>query len=428
MDTQIRSRKSRKIHYAWMIFACCCAVNACVMGIVANTAGIYLQPVSAEMGWPLAKMNFYLTIIQIVMTVTLPIVGLILPKMNIKVVIGVPCFVLGATYALSAMFHSLLDWYIAGVIFGICYAFLMYIPIPLLINNWFKKKVGTVLGIVVAGASLVAAFTNPIGSMLIAEYGWRTARVALGLFSILLSVPLVVLFLRYKPSDIGLKPYGADEEQSQNSRSLHEEGLTAKQAFKTIPFYLVFIFSGLLVMCASMLQQVPGYAVSVGLSATVGATGVSCIMIGGIIGKIVLGALTDKIGFAKTAILASICGVAGITTILSAGQNIMVFFAGAGLFGVAYAGIVVIPPMAVRGTFGTRDYSQIYSWITVANGAFGALTPIAVGVIFDRTHSYHLAWTICILAYVIVVLLVLITKVTSRRIMAQDSYRMKESS
>ena len=414
MNNKIQNPKKRKIHYAWWIFACCCAVNACVMGIVANTAGIYLKPVSEEMGWPLAKMNLYLTIIQIVMTVTLPFVGYILPKINIKIAIGVPCFVMGATYALSAYFNSLTHWYIAGVVLGICYASLMYIPIPLLINNWFKKNVGTVLGIVVAGASLVAAFTNPIGSALITEYGWRFTRIALGTFSLILSLPLVILVLRYKPSDMGLKPYG-EEDDVKDNKVVQEYGMTAKQAFKSVPFYMIFIFSGLLVMCASMLQQVPGFAVSEGLSATVGATGVSCIMIGGIIGKIALGALTDKIGYERTSITACCLGFLGIMILLLSEQSVVMFFIGTSLFGIAYASIVIIPPLAVRSTFGTREYSQIYSWITAANGAFGALTPIGVGYIYDLTNSYRLAWIICLISYGIVVLLTFITRAYSKK-------------
>lgn len=408
--------KQGKIHYAWWIFATCFFVNACVLGIVANTAGIYLQPVSSEFGWPLAKMNFYLTIVQIVMTLTLPIAGYVIPRINIKIAIGVPALLMGSTYAISSLFQSLTVWYIAGVILGVCYGFLMYIPIPLLINNWFKKHVGTVLGLVVAGASLIAAFTNPIGSMLIAEYGWRFARVVLGVTSLILSLPLIILFLRLKPSDIGLVPYGA-EKVTENTKNPAEKeiGVGSRKAFRSLSFYMIFIFSGLLVMTASMLQQVPGYAVSAGIPATVGATGVSCIMIGGIIGKIVLGALTDRIGFVKTAILASCCGVGGIGLIMLAGNNIPLFLAGASIFGIAYASIVIIPPMAVRDTFGTKDYSQIYSWITVANGAFGALTPIGVGLIFDMTGSYRLAWLICLFSYGIVILLTLVTKVSSRK-------------
>lgn len=420
MNGTVRNHQQGKIHYAWWIFACCFFINACVMGIVANTAGIYLQPVSAEMGWSLAKMNLYLTIIQIVMTLTLPVAGYVISRVNIKIVIGVPCLAMGATYALSALFHSLTDWYIAGVILGICYGFLMYIPIPLLINNWFKKKVGTVLGIVVAGASLVAAFTNPIGGMLITEYGWRFTRVILGCASLILSLPLIILVLRYKPADIGLKPFGWESTDAEDTTIVQETGLSAKKAYSSIPFYAIFVFSGLLVMCASMLQQVPGYAVSLGLSGTVGATGVSCIMVGGIIGKIVLGFLTDRFGFVKTAILACCFGLLGITTIMFAGQNVMLFFAGTSLFGIAYASIVVIPPMAVRGTFGIKDYGQIYSWVTVANGAFGALTPIVVGIIFDQTHSYQLAWILCLIAYGIVIVLALITKMTSKKLVANQ--------
>ena len=415
MSGQFSRLTHGKIHYAWWIFATCFFVNACVMGIVANTAGIYLQPVSAEFGWPLAKMNFYLTIVQIVMTLTLPIAGYIIPRINIKIAIGVPALLMGGTYALSSLFQSLTAWYIAGIVLGACYGFLMYVPIPLLINNWFKKHVGTVLGLVVAGASLIAAFTNPIGSMLIVEHGWRFARVVLGVTSLILSLPLIILVLRYKPADIGLLPYGAEDKMDSTEKTAAVEvGIGSKKAFRSLSFITIFLFSGLLVMTASMLQQVPGYAVSQGIPATVGATGVSFIMLGGIIGKIILGALTDKIGFAKTAILACFCGIGGVALIMSVGSNIPLFLAGASIFGIAYASIVIIPPMAVRGTFGTKDYSQIYSWITVANGAFGAITPIGVGLIVDMTGSYKLAWIICLFSYGTVILLTLLTKVSSR--------------
>lgn len=417
MSSKNGGKKLGKIHYAWWIFACCFFVNACVLGIVANTAGIYLRPVSDEFGWPLTKMNFYLTIVQIVMTITLPIAGYIIPKINIKIAIGIPCLAMGATYALSSLFQSLTSWYIAGVVLGICYGFLMYVPIPLLINNWFKKNVGTVLGVVVAGASLVAAFTNPIGSMLITEYGWRFTRVALGTTSLIMSLPLVILVLKFKPSDVGLNPYGEhDNKASKEVFEPAEVGIGAKKAFRSLPFYTIFIFSGLLVMTASMLQQVPGYAVSEGIPATIGATGVSSIMIGGIVGKLFLGALTDRIGYMKTAILACFFGLIGVTTILFAGQNIALFLVGTSLFGIAYASIVVIPPMAVRGTFGTKDYSQIYSWITVACGAFGAITPIGVGYIYDQTGSYSMAWMICLVAYAMVIVLAILTKVSSKSI------------
>lgn len=417
MRDESEKKLSGKIHYAWWIFACCFFVNACVLGIVANTAGIYLRPVSDEFGWPLSKMNLYLTIVQIVMTLTLPIAGYVIPRINIKIAIGIPSFVMGATYALSSLFQSLTAWYIAGIVLGMCYGFLMYIPIPLLINNWFKKNVGTVLGIVVAGASLVAALTNPIGSLLIMEYGWRFTRVALGLTSLVLSLPLIILVLKFKPADKGLLPYGEVKGVAIKDKSVVEEfGVGAKKAFKSLPFYTIFVFSGLLVMTASMLQQVPGYAVSEGLPATVGATGVSSIMIGGIVGKVLLGVLTDRIGFMKTTILASIFGLLGVGTIMLSGESIPLFLIGTSLFGVAYSSIVIIPAMAVRGTFGTKDYSHIFSWITVANGAFGAITPIGVGFIFDSTGSYSLAWIICLVAYAVVILLTIITKASSKRL------------
>ena len=75
---------------------------------------------------------------------------------------------------------------------------------------------------------------------------------------------------------------------------------------------------------------------------------VSIIMVGGVVFKLVLGALNDKIGVKYTGIIAASCGAIGILLAYIAGENVALFYAGMVVFGGGYAGLTVIAPMLAR--------------------------------------------------------------------------------
>lgn len=60
--------------------------------------------------------------------------------------------------------------------------------------------------------------------------------------------------------------------------------------------YTLILVAGIFCMCAAFFQQIPAFCAHGELGASVGAMAVSIIMVGGIVGKLLLGALNDKIG------------------------------------------------------------------------------------------------------------------------------------
>ena len=60
---------------------------------------------------------------------------------------------------------------------------------------------------------------------------------------------------------------------------------------------------------------------------------------------------------------------------------------GAFLFGWAYAGVTVQTAMLTRSVFGTRDYARIYSVISIALAAGGALASGGWGLLADATSG-----------------------------------------
>ncbi len=397
------------LHRAWWVLLACCLLYGGAVGVIGNSAGIYLSPVSEDMGWSLASLNGYLTVVSLVMTATLPVAGWLLPRRSLPWLLGSAMTLACGTYASSALFTSLGHWYAAGVLLGISYGVLLYIPIPLVINNWFRVRNGLALGIAAAFASAVAAVANPVGGALIDAIGWRETRAIMGGVGWLMAVPATLLLIRLKPEQLGLRPYGAaslDEAGASpgSAAPVPRDALASRSsvsaAVRSVPFVCAVLLGGLLAFGASILQQAPSHATSIGLDPTTGATGVSAIMVGGIVAKLGLGWLHDRRGILLTTLVCAVLGVAGPLVVVAAGADAGLFLLGCFVFGGGYAGLVVVPPLMVRHLFGTVDYARLYSFVTVALGLFSAAAPVAYARIHDVTGTFTGAWLASALAFV----------------------------
>ncbi|MEG1873714.1 MAG: MFS transporter, partial [Ruthenibacterium sp.] len=198
-----------KLHPAWLMLIACCFLQAGCTGILYNCAGIFFPPVCAELGFGVGELSFYMTMRGVFMMLLLPLAGRLLVRSNLRVLLSVS--VLGAALAVGAMafFTQLLQWYIAGAFLGIFGSFIFLLPAPIIIGNWFAKKSGLATGIAMACSGLGGAVMNPVGSYIIAHWGWRSAYLVLAGVCLLLVLPFTLFVVRFQPSDIGALPYGA---------------------------------------------------------------------------------------------------------------------------------------------------------------------------------------------------------------------------
>ncbi|MDD9146962.1 MULTISPECIES: MFS transporter [unclassified Sporolactobacillus] len=392
------------MHYAWKILISCLGFYALVIGVLCNTAGIFLTPVMNELGWSRTDASMYLTIFPLVAAVMQPVVGKMLQKYSPRMLLTVSVVVFGLAYIATGWAQAVWQWNVFGVIYGITAAFYMYIPTPWLINNWFSKKAGFALGIASAALSLFAAFASPIGQAMITSVGWRETRIILGIVVLIIAVPLTWFFVRKSPSEMGLKPYGYEENSTasdQAAASSESSGLSVKKAVKTPAFYLLILLAGIYCLNASFFQQIPSFAAIGKLGAAAGAMAVSIIMVGGIIGKFILGWLNDALGTRVMSLFSAICGAIGMALAYFAGSNVLMFYVGMVIFGFGYSGLSLVCPMITKGTFGPKDYSQIYSYVTTGIFLFSAAAPLLYARIFDATKSFNISFYIVIIGYIV---------------------------
>jgi MFS family permease len=373
MENKLEKKKN---NYAWLILIACCAMQFGGLGIIFNCAGVYISYVTADLGFATGKFALYITIAMLCMVLTIPLAGKLLPKFDIRMTLSLSFGVILICFAAMSQFTALWQWYLAGAIVGVAGAFSLVITVPIIIGNWFYKRNGFAMGIAGAFAGIGGIVMNPVITLLIINFGWRTSYILTALISAILVLPFTLFIIRFKPADLGCMPYGYEESQKNTNinDSYNNEGVPSKKALKSMSFYLLLLSLGSFELLNGFSQLLPSYANSIQFAAAIGATMVSFAMIGNIVGKLVMGALSDKFGIEVVTIISiSVFGLSLLLLIFGSG-NVILALMGACLVGVQQAVSFVSSPILVRKAFGSKDFSSIYSIFASGKmliGAFG---------------------------------------------------------
>jgi len=162
--------------------------------------------------------------------------------------------------------------------FAISYVVARTITQPILINvvprtvtvNFFRRRRNIALSLVTMSRPVAGAFNIHLISYITKHYGWRNAYHVLGLFCILLMLP-VFFIMRRTPEEIGLVPDGIEQTDTATSishQASQEYSWGFKQALGTKAFWLLAVVTSLVTLSSSSVQftLVPYYVETLGLS------------------------------------------------------------------------------------------------------------------------------------------------------------------
>lgn len=351
-----------------------------------STAGIFYAPVSKSLGVGKGAFSFYMTVQCLAMTLALPFVGRLVAKKDMRLILSACVVMVSGSLIAMSRFASLYQFYVSGAIIGVADAVLLYLTAPTLVNRWFKVKVGTFIGLIMAFTGIGGVIFNPIGGYLISTYGWRTGYLTFGIITAVVGLPFTIFIIRSNPSDKGLLPYG--DAEVGGSAATPATGVSSSVALKSPTFYILAIFAGLVSMMTTMSYFFPAYIESIGMPVTIGASMASALMLGQTLGKIFLGMVNDK----STSLGMTVglgFGVLGICLLLFlATTGIWVILLAAFFFGICYSGATVNTPLMTRAIFGNREYSQIYSSVSMVAALSSAFGFTIWGFLVDATGSY----------------------------------------
>lgn len=398
----------------WLVFLACCLIAAAGLGMLLNTSGIFIAPVAEELGVGRGAVAAWLTVFSVVMAIVTPLAGTLYARVDARWLAAAGIILAAGSVAAMSQFTALWQWYAAGVVFGFGGALSFFVAVPTIINNWFVKKRGLLLGIAMACTGLGGAIGGPIVQAVLSASGWRTAYLAVGAASILLAVPITVAVVRSRPSDVGLRPFGvaAHAPLGQTSgkatssaqvsagrppdtasapattSSGHLPGPSFQQVRSSASYWLLFGGILLIGLGAAYLMHLPGFALSIGRTAEFGAVLGSAMLLGNVGGKVALGVAGDKLGSRTTTMTGVVLVALGFALLFLGTAVNVLLFTGAFLIGLTQSMAAVSAPMLVGDLFGQRDFSRKLSYVSAAVSLAQAIGAVAVGTTYDLTGSY----------------------------------------
>jgi len=384
------SRNNKGIHYGWWILLGLCIMVGLGKAGLNNSAGLFLKPVSNDLGVGMGSLTLYFSISAIVTMIFLPIGGKIMAKYSTRLILSVAILFQAGAFALFGLMSSVWGWYILAIPLAVGGVFTTVIAGPVLINQWFKKSKGLALGIMGAAGGAIGAVTQPMVGKLIADQGWRSSYMIVGVSVIVIVVPIIVLLLRKSPQEKKTLPYGAEEvdKGATVGAGTENKGVALANAKKSSAFYLLIAFFFLITSAASFSMHIPTYLMNKGFDVTFAGNVMATNMVGVLIGSLVIGYASDKIGTRNTAFAAMLLGTLAIGLLLFSASSTLVISLAVGLFGLVSSSIGTLGPALTSSLFGNKEYAQIYSNASMGLAISSIVALPAYGFVFDYAGSY----------------------------------------
>lgn len=331
-----------------------------------------------------------------------PVIGKLIDRYGSRLVLTCSILLIGFTLLLSA--GAAAFWQLTillGVIASIGFAGTSSVTATTVAAHWFVEKRGLVLGFITSGMAVGHLVIVPVTLYLIANYDWRLAMIILGLVMTFLLAPVCFLFIRSRPEEMGLHPYGqrkdADNQKSANNDTENLVSLQDVSVFKTREFWqltIPYFFCGFTDVGLIGSHFIP-FAEGRGFSLTIIAIVFSVIAACNILGTIGTGYLSDR--FNRSKLLTWIYTIRGFTFIilLTAASPLTLL-----IFAVVYgatemASIAPTSSLCVH-LFKVESIGTIFSFIAVSHHLGAAAGSFFAGLSFDFTGSYQLIFILSI--------------------------------
>ena len=377
----------KKMSKHWIVMVLMCGLSASAIGICANCLGVFYTPMSNELNVLRGTLANGSTISSFITAIISLFILKLINEKNYKLYLTAGVLLASISTALFSSVNSIGFFYVLNIIRGFGVSAFGAVIYTTIINKWFKQNLGLATSIVMSFAGILGALGAPVFNMVIEMMGWRTGFVIMGVAIFLFCLPAILYRYSIDPQNEGLLPYG----ETQKVEAVESVKVNGKFNYFSVSFITVLIFSLTMSTFTGISMHLSGFAESIGLSSSVGAFMISLAMIGNISGKLIVGSLSDRIGWFKSVmIMMSIVVVAA--GILLVADNAMIGYAGSLLIGINYSVVTVGLVLITKNIFGSENYTRAYPVISFLSSIGSAMANSLVAYAYDFTGKYNIVF------------------------------------
>ncbi|MBN9585691.1 MAG: MFS transporter [Afipia sp.] len=416
MSSWISTRlAARDIHYGWVMVAVT-FLTSLISSASVGAPGVFILPLEKEFGWSTTQISSALSIRLLLFGLMAPFAAAMMARFGLRnVVVSALSIIMAglvASLTMTQAWHLIALW---GFVVGFGTGMTAMVLGATVATRWFVARRGLVVGILSASVATGQLIFLPILAYLTDAFGWR---MAMGLMCVMLAFAAmaVLLLMRDRPSDLGLRPFGDDgtapAPTAPPAASIVATALaTLRDAARTRVFWILF---GTFFICgASTNGLVQTHLIPMcadfGIPATTSATLLAAMGIFDFIGTILSGWLSDR--YDNRWLLFWYYGLRGLSLLFLPFTDFT--FYGLSIFAMFYGldWIATVPP-TVKLTakhFGPERAAMVFGWIFVGHQIGSATAAFGAGLTRTLLESYlpafFAAGVLCIIAAAAILLL-----------------------
>jgi sugar phosphate permease len=387
-----------KLHYAWIVAGVTFVALMVSAGIRA-TPSVLLVPLEHEFGWTRATTSSAVSLGLLLYGLIGPFCAAIAQRIGIRRTMSFALLLLGAAVLLATRVREpwqlILLW---GLFVGAGTGMVATVMGAVVVNRWFSKRRGFVLGALTGSTATGQLLFLPILARLAEHQGWRSALYLVGGAAALV-VPLALLLVRERPEDVGLLPLGADAAAPPPPARAGSPAAVAvrtlARASRSRDFWLL---AGTFFVCGASTNGLIGThlipaCMDHGIPEVQAAGMLAMMGVFDLFGTTGSGWLSDR--WDSRWLLFTYYGLRGLSLVFLP-HALDVQGSGLSLFTVFYGldWIATVPPTVKLATdaFGREDAPIVFGWVMAAHQVGAGVAALGAGVIRTQLGAYQIAF------------------------------------
>ena len=392
------------IHYSWIIISILATVQVFASSI-SMAAGIMVPPLNdaeGDFGWSLGTIGLVIASYYLFGAMYAPITGWLGDRYGSRrMLLAAATMYIVSMFLLSqvtAIWHFFVFF---GILLSLTQSLAM-VPLMAAVSGWFRRRLGVGVGLLWGAGGAGTAVMAPVIGGFIEAMGWQSTFMLIGAIgggTMLCLVP----FMRNKPADIGIQPYGArpaDAPMIVRDKTVDRlrQKVFNQHTRKPKPFWNLPLIHAL--GCAghgTVLIYVIPMAIDRGAFSSLAQAGIILTIIAliSVISRIVTPIMAEAYGTRK--MMAASLSIQAITVfMLFWSHDAWSFYLFAAIFGIGFGGEWTGYLVINRQYYGEGPMGTVYGWQTTGALMGHAVATGLAGLVVYVTGSFNVVMAISV--------------------------------
>lgn len=408
LDPLLNWRLRTPFYYGWLILGMSSMATFAATGVSQVVLGGIQVYITDDTGWDPSTLSYAATAGTWLSGLIAPVIGRLADRYGPRWLMSSGLLVAGVCFLLLAGVSAVWQFYAAYVV-------ARAVSNPVLIGlvprtaavNFFRRRRNIALAMVSTFRPIAGAINIQLFALITLSQSWREGFRYLGIFSLALIIP-VILLMRRRPEDIGLQPDGAAAPASSAaggpSRAAvppSEASWTVKEAARTRTYWLIVATAcvGTLASSSVGFSMVPYLVEGAGLSvgAAAGVLSFGTVLS---IANVGWGILSDKFT-PRRCLMVTMVGSGALLAYLTMVDSLAEALAFALVWGIFSGAVGTMENMMLAQYYGRDSYGSLLGLFSPFQTVALGLGPSLASVIRGLAGSYTTLYVVMVAAYLV---------------------------